>query len=97
MTVRYPAERHEILQSARLRQQTEVFKQLYRLRSGIEGTFSQATRNTGLPRSRYIGHRKTHLQHRLTAVATNILRLVQWRCGVPFTKTRTACFAALAA
>ena len=97
MTVRYPPERHEILQSARLRQQTEAFKKLYRLRSGIEGTFSQATRNTGLRRSRYIGHRKTHLQHLLTAVATNILRLVQWRRGVPFTTTRTSRFAALAA
>lgn len=97
MTVGYPPERHEMLQTARLRQQTEEFKTLYRVRSGVEGTFSQTTRNTGLRRSRFIGRRKTHLQHILTAVATNILRLVPWRCGVPFAKTRTSRFAALAA
>lgn len=97
MTVRSPRERHEMLQTARLRQQTEAFKILYRRRAGIEGTFSQTTRNTGLRRARYLGRQKTHLQHILTAVATNIVRLVQWRRGVPFAKTRTSRFAALAA
>jgi transposase len=97
MTVRYPPERHELLQTARLRQQTADFKRLYRVRAGIEGPFSQTTRNTGLRRARYIGMQKTHLQHVLTAVATNIVRLVQWRRGVPFAKTRTSRFAALAA
>jgi transposase len=86
-----------MLQRARLRQQTEDFKRVYRVRAGIEGTFSQTTRNTGLRRARYIGHQKTHLQHLLAAVATNILRVVQWRSGVPFAKTRTSRFAALAA
>ena len=37
MTVRAPRERHEMLQTARLRQQTEGFKTLYRARAGIEG------------------------------------------------------------
>lgn len=97
MTVRSPRERHEMLQTARLRQQTEAFKRLYRVRAGIEGTFSQTTRNTGMRRARYLGRRKTHLQHILSAAATNILRLVQWRHGVPFAKTRTSRFAALAA
>jgi len=40
---------------------------------------------------------KTHLQHILSAVATNILRFVQWRMGAPWAKTRTSRFAALAA
>jgi hypothetical protein len=40
MTLRYPKERHEMLQTARLRQQTEAFKRLYGVRAGIEGTFS---------------------------------------------------------
>jgi hypothetical protein len=31
------------------------------------------------------------------AVATNILRLVRWLNGIPFAKTRTSRFAALAA
>lgn len=97
ITVRSPRERHEMLQTARLRQQTEAFKSLYRVRAGIEGTFSQTTRNTGMRRARYLGRRKTHLQHILSAAATNILRLVQWRRGVPFAKTRMSRFAALAA
>jgi transposase len=40
---------------------------------------------------------KTHLQHIVTATATNIVRLVHWLDGVPFAKTRTSRFAALAA
>ncbi len=96
MTLRYPQERHEMLQTARVRQQTDAFKTLYRVRSGIEGTFSQTTRNSGLRRARYIGLRKTHLQNIVTAVATNILRLSRWLDGVPFAKTRTSRFAALA-
>ena len=97
MTLRFPQERHELLQAARVRQQTEEFKSVYHGRAGIEGTFSQTTRNTGLRRSRYIGLKKTHLQHILSAVATNILRFVQWRTGTPWAKTRTSRFAALAA
>ena len=97
MTLRFPEVRHELLQAARVRQQTEEFKSIYRGRAGIEGTFSQTTRNTGLRRSRSIGLKKTHLQHILSAVATNILRFVQWHMGVPLAKTRTSSFAALAA
>jgi transposase len=97
MTLRFPPERHEMLLAARKRQQTEAFKALYRLRSGIEGTFSQTTRNTGLRRARYLGMSKTHLQHVVTATATNIVRLISWLDGVPFAKTRTSRFAALAA
>ena len=97
MTLRYPPERHEMLQTARLRQQTAAFKALYRRRAGVEGTFSQTTRKTGLRRARYIGRQKTHLQHILAAVATNIFRLAQWQSSIPFAKTRTSRFAALAA
>jgi transposase len=86
-----------MLLAARRRQQTEAFKAIERLRAGIEGTFSQTTRNTGLRRARYRGPPKTHLQHVLTAVATNFLRLDAWLQGVPFAKTRTSRFAALAA
>jgi transposase len=96
MTLRYPQERHEMLQTARVRQQTDAFKALYRTRSGIEGTFSQTTRNSGLRRARYIGLRKTQLQNIVTAIATNILRLSRWLDAVPFAKTRTSRFAALA-
>jgi Transposase DDE domain len=97
MTLRFPQARHEALQTARTRQQTDTFKTLYRRRAGSEGTFSQTTRNTGLRRARYLGMRKTHLQHVVTATATTIVRLVSWFDGGPFAKTRTARFAALAA
>jgi hypothetical protein len=50
-----------------------------------------------LRRARYIGQRKTHLQHLFTALATNVLRLVCWLDGAPFAKTRTSRLAALAA
>jgi len=47
--------------------------------------------------ARYRGLPKTHLQHILTAVATNFLRLVAWLDGAPLAKTSTTRFAALAA
>lgn len=97
MTLRFPPERHELLVAARARQQTPEFHAVYQARCGIEGTFSQTTRNTGLRRARYIGQRKTHLQHLFTALATNILRLMRWLEGIPFARTRTSRFAALAA
>jgi transposase len=97
MTLRFPQERHELLQAARTRQQREEFQHIYHGRAGIEGTFSQTTRNTGLRKSRYIGLKKMHLQHILSAVATNTLRFVQWRTETPWAKTRISRFAALAA
>lgn len=97
MTLRFPPERHAMLQAARVRQQTPEFHAVYRARCGVEGTFSQTTRNTGLRRARYVGQRKTHLQHLFTALATNILRLMCWLEGTPFAKTRISRFAALAA
>lgn len=48
MTLRYPPERHELLQVARQRQQPDEFKAIYAKRSDVEGTFSQMIRNTGL-------------------------------------------------
>jgi len=97
MTLRFPPERHAMLQAARAHQQTTAFHDVYRARCGVEGTFSQTSRTTGLRRARYLGQRKTHLQHLFTALATTILRLVSWLEGAPFAKTRISRFAALAA
>jgi transposase len=97
LTLRSPRERHETVQAARTRQQTDEFKALYRQRAGVEGTFSQATRNSGLRRTRYIGMAKTHLQNLAVAAATNILRVTSWLNDVPFAKTKPSRFAALAA
>jgi hypothetical protein len=47
MTIRSPQERHEMLQIARVRQQTDAFKDTYRKRAGVEGTFAQVARTTG--------------------------------------------------
>lgn len=84
--------RHQILQAARSRQQTQEFKDLYKKRSGIEGTLSQAIRISGLRRTRYIGLKKTHLQNVLTAIATNIKRVINWLDEFPLAETRQARF-----
>lgn len=97
MSLRYPPERHDMVQSRRQQQQTAAFKALYRRRAGVEGTFSQLIRNCGLRQARYFGLSKTHLQNLASAAATNILRLVNWLNEVPFAETRTSRFAALAA
>ena len=96
MTLRFPPDRHEVLQTARQRQKTEEFKATYARRAGVEGTFTQMIRNGGLRQARYIGLAKTHLQNLATATATNILRLINWLNEVPFAETRTSRFAALA-
>jgi transposase len=92
-----PRDQHEALQAARQREQTEEFKETYRKRAGIEGTISQATRTTGMRRSRYIGLDKTHLQNLASAAAINLARVVNWSNDIPFAATRTSRFAALAA
>lgn len=88
-------EHHEALQDARTRQTTKEFRQQYAARAGIEGTHEQAIRRSGLRRSRYIGMAKTHLQHVLTAVALNLVRVGEWLAGTPIAKTRLSPFAAL--
>jgi transposase len=92
-----PREQHEALQAARRRQGTDVFKELYTSRAGIEGTLSQAVRVFGLRHAKYIGLAKTHLQHVLIAVAINLARVVGWVREVPHAATRTSPFAALVA
>jgi transposase len=89
--------RHQALQTARERQQTDDFKKLYRKRNGIEGTLSQGIRSCGLRRSRYVGQAKTHLQNMAIAVATNIVRLNDWLNEVPLALTRQSRFTLLLA
>jgi len=91
-----PQAQFEALRFARQRQNTEAFKQKYKVRAGVEGTISQGTRSFDLRRSRYIGLPKTHLQHVLTAVAMNLTRVFAWLQKVPRAQTRRPRFAALA-
>lgn len=94
ITVR-PRARHEALQEARQRQQTQEFKDRYQDRAGIEGTISQGVRVAGFRRARYVGQAKTHLQHVLTAAAINLRRIGDWFADTPRAKTRTAPFVLL--
>ena len=64
--------------------------------NGVEGTISQGVRGCALRRSRYVGMAKTHLQHVITAVAMNVVRLLAWFAGVPKAQTRLSAFARLA-
>lgn len=89
-------EHHEAIQAARKRQTTQAFKERYAKRSGIEGTISQGVRAFDFRTSRSIGLAKTHVQHLLTAVAMNVVRLFQWEMGETPTKPRISRFAALA-
>jgi len=90
-------ENHEALESARQRQATEEFQKSYAARAGIEGTPAQAARRCGLRRCRYIGAPKAKLQHVITAVAVNFVRIVEWHTDVARASTRTSRFAALQA
>ena len=88
-------EHFEALQGARRHQKTTAFRDSYAARAGIEGTHAQAISRCGLRRCRYIGLAKTRLQHVLTAVAVNLVRVAEWCAGTPVAKTRCSRFAAL--
>ena len=87
-----PKEQFEIQRLARERENTREYKLEYQLRSGIEGTISQAVRGFGMRRSRYIGAAKTHLHNLMTATAVNTVRLANWLHEVPIAKTRQPLF-----
>ncbi|MGH1438301.1 MAG: IS1182 family transposase [Lewinella sp.] len=96
LTIR-PQEQHEALQAARQRQTTDKFKEAYKIRAGCESVISYGVRTFGLRKTRYIGLRKTRLQHILTATAMNLTRTVAWMAGIPRKKTYISRFARLAA
>jgi transposase len=87
---------HEALQAARQAQTTPEFKTVYAKRAGIEGTLSEGTRAHDLRRSRYVGLARTHLQHILTALAINWIRVAEWLAEHQQATTRVSRFAALA-
>ena len=81
---------HDVILAARQRQQTEPFAQVYAQRAGIEGTVSQAVRQHGARRTRYIGLAKTQVQTLLTAIAINVKRAALWLMGRRRAATRPA-------
>ncbi len=94
LTIR-PQEQYRALQQARELLTTKQSTLSYSLRQGVEGTISQGVRAFGMRRSRYVGHRKTHLQHVAIASAINIVRLLTWLQGERPEKTRTSAFVRL--
>ena len=95
ITFRERAE-HAALQQARTDQQSAAFKAAIVVRAGVEGTISQGVRAFEVRQTRYIGLARTHLQHILTAVAMNLVRLVAWWQGAQHAGTRMSHFAVLA-
>ncbi len=79
----------------RQRQTTAEFREHYAIRAGVEATHAQGLQRSGLRRTRYIGQAKTHLQHILTAIALNLVRLVAWAAQTSPLKPRISRFAAL--
>jgi transposase len=88
-------EHYEALHAARHRQTTPEFRARYAPRAGIEATHEQAVRRCGLRHARYLGLAKTHLQHIVTAVAINLVRLGEWWAGRAKAPTRRSRFAVL--
>jgi hypothetical protein len=62
------------LQAARLRQQTEEFDLLYRLRATVERKIAELAQR-GLRETRYVGQPKRQLQRLWTGAAINLRRL----------------------
>jgi transposase len=88
-----PEAEFRALQEARRREAEPEFKERYAARAGVEGTLSQAVRRCGLRRARYVGQAKTHLQNLCTAVALNLVRLLNWIAETPLAATRRSAFA----
>ncbi len=91
-----PQAAHEALQARRQEQETAAFRQAYQTRAGIEGTLSQAVRGMGIRRARYDGLHKTQVQHVVTAVAINRVRIDAVLTQTPRGKTRQSNFMRLA-
>jgi Transposase DDE domain len=78
-----PRPQYETQCRIRAEQATPAWQQRYAHRSGIEGTIAQACRRSDLHHARYRGLPKVHLQHVLTALALNLVRLDAWLTGNP--------------
>jgi transposase len=83
-----PRAEFEALQEARKLFENEEMRALYKVRSGVEGTISEAVRECGMRTARYVGLKKSALQHTFTALAINVTRIGEWLLGTPLAKTR---------
>ncbi len=70
--------------AARASQDTPDGRARYALRAGVEATIGQAVAVTGIRRARYRGLAKTRLEHVVSAVAVNLIRLhAYWNGRAP--------------
>ncbi len=72
---------HAQIQQRRQEQSTPEFKALYRHRSGVEASFSNAVHQHGARRARYRGTPKTSAQYLWLASAINLKRAAAWLIG----------------
>lgn len=70
-------------QQIRAQQETQTWRERYAQRSGAESLMAQASRRADVHRARYRGQAKSHLQHVLTAMALNLIRIDAWLHGSP--------------
>ena len=90
-----PRRQQQAQQRIRAEQATDDWRQRYALRCGVESLISQASRLSHLHQARYRGLAKTHLQHVLTALALNLVRVDAWLTGVATTGSWTSRLARL--
>jgi transposase len=90
-----PRRQQQAQQRIRAEQATADWRQRYALRCGVESLISQASRLSDLHQARYRGLAKTHLQHVLTALALNLVRVDAWLTGVATTGSWTSRLARL--
>jgi IS5 family transposase len=91
-----PRRQQQAQQRIRAEQSTGDWRQRYALRCGVEGLVSQASRLSAVHHARYRGLAKTHLQHVLTALALNLVRVDAWLTGAATTGGWTSRLARLA-
>ena len=80
---------------AEAEQATGDWRRRYALRCGVESLISQASRLSDVHHARYRGKPKTFLQHTLTAMAINLIRVDAWLTGVATTGSWTSRLARL--
>jgi Transposase DDE domain len=91
-----PRRQQQAQQRLRAEQATDGWRRRYALRCGVESLISQASRRSHLHHARYRGLPKTRLQHVLTALAINLVRVDAWLTGAATTGSWTSRLARLA-
>jgi transposase len=92
-----PRPPYHAVHAARRREAADVFQAEYARRAGVEGTISRGVRGPRPRRTRDIGVARVRLEHLLTEVGLNVLRLGERFLETSHAKTRLPPFARLMA